>query len=64
MSKLALIATALSVLVIAAPYPAFAQQKPANACFEKCSKKCEMANRRANCLTVCQSNCDSRRGAK
>ena len=63
MLKFALIATALSTLVIADPSSAFAQQKR-KTCFEKCSKKCEMPNRRANCMTACPANCESRRGGK
>ena len=49
------IAIAVVILPTLVSHTAFAQ-KSQQACFEKCSKKCEMANRRANCMTVCQAN--------
>ena len=50
------IAIAVVILPTLVSHTAFAQ-KSQKACFEKCPKKCEMANRRANCLTLasCQS---------
>jgi hypothetical protein len=52
------IAIAVVILPTLISHTAFAQ-KSAQACFDKCSKKCEMANRRANCMTVCNANCQN-----
>jgi len=62
MFKFALIATTLAMVVIADSSTAFAQ-KSAKACFEACSKQCEMANRRSMCLTTCQASCQSGNGS-